>query len=246
MVVSATDVTLRYPIYSGRSQSVRSLVLSRLTGRRVHRDADDVNYVEVFRNVSFEFRRGDRVAVLGRNGAGKSSFLRMLAGIYAPWSGRLEVSASIGALFELGGGMDIDLTGRENVQRAGVMQGLSRHEMPELVSDAESLVGIGRFFDMPVRTYSAGMMMRVAFAMSTLKQPQVLLMDEVYGAGDFEFQARAQTRIEGLMDSAEVLVFASHSMDLVRRLCNRAILIRDNALAADGSVEMVIEKYMAS
>jgi lipopolysaccharide transport system ATP-binding protein len=244
-LISASDVALRYPIYSGRSQSVRSLMLNRITGR-IHADVNDVNFVHVFQGLSFEFNRGDRIAVLGRNGAGKSSFLRMLAGIYAPWSGRLDVNGSVGALFELGGGMDIDLTGRENIRRAGVLQAIPSREMESRIADAEKLVDIGRFFDLPVRSYSSGMTMRVAFAMSTLRHPEILLVDEVYGAGDFEFQARAQKRIDSIMDGADVLVFASHALDLVKRLCNRGILLKDGALVADGPVETIVEKYLAS
>jgi ABC-type polysaccharide/polyol phosphate transport system ATPase subunit len=243
--ILAEDVSFRYPVYTLQAQSIRSRALSALTGRRVHGDVAAVPFVDVFSDVCFSIERGQRVAVLGRNGAGKSSLLRMLAGIYAPWSGRLIVEGSIGALFDLGGGMDVDLTARENILRAGVLHGLRVREVEREIEEIEAFVDIGRFFDLPVRTYSAGMTIRVAFAMSTLIRPEIFIIDEVYGAGDIAFQKNAEKRINSLIDGADILVFSSHALDIVRALCNCAMLLDGGRVKMFGGVEEVIEAYLA-
>jgi ABC-type polysaccharide/polyol phosphate transport system ATPase subunit len=242
--ISARNLEFRYPIYSLQAQSFRSRALSALTGRRIHGDAETVPFVNVFSDVSFEFKKGDRVALLGKNGAGKSSMLKMLAGIYAPWAGELYVDGDVGALLEVGGGMDVDLTARENIIRAGILNHMRIREVTARMAEMEDFVGIGRFFDMPVRTYSAGMTIRVAFAMSTLTRPKIFLIDEVFGVGDFEFQKKAEARINGMIDGADILVFSSHSMQLVRSMCNRALLLESGKIKAMGGVEEVISAYL--
>jgi ABC-type polysaccharide/polyol phosphate transport system ATPase subunit len=244
--IAARNLTFRYPTFSLQAQSLRSHAMRLLTGSKVHAEAAQVPFIDVFDSISFEFSKGDRVALLGKNGAGKSSLLRVLAGIYTPWSGYLRVSGSIGTLFELGGGMDLDLSGRDNVRRAGLLQGMRVREVEARLKGIEELVQIGAFFDQPVRNYSSGMTMRVAFAMSTLVHPQTFLIDEVYGAGDFEFQQRAQVHLDSLIDGAEVLVFSSHSMDLVRSLCNRGVVMSGGKIVADGPIEEAIAAYLAS
>lgn len=242
--IRARNLEFRYPVYTLQAQSLRSRVLSAATGRRVHGEAVAVPFVTVFSDVSFDIGRGDRMAVIGKNGVGKSSMLRMLAGIYAPWSGELSVEGAVSALFDLGGGMDIDLTARENIERAGILHGMRAREVNAQIDELEAFVDIGKFFELPVRTYSAGMTIRVAFAMSTLVRPQIFIIDEVYGAGDFEFQKRAEKRINDMIDGADILVLSSHALDIVRSLCNKAMLLDGGRIKLIGGVEEVIEAHL--
>ena len=215
------NVTVSYPIFNARSVSLRNQIVRLTTGGLIEQDARRYQTVTALKDACFELRAGDRVGLIGYNGAGKSTLLRTMAGIYAPCSGVIKRSGNTSTVFELGAGMDPELSGYENAIRMGVLQGIPldtvRRELPAIADFA----GLGDFINLPVRTYSAGMSTRLMFAVATCIQPDILLVDEVFGAGDAEFQARAHGRMEHLILNAGVFVFASHNKELMQKYCNR-------------------------
>jgi len=214
------NVTVRYPIFNARATSIRHHLLNIGTGGRLSNDVGAVN-VTALRDVTISIENGDRVGLIGHNGAGKSTLLRTLAGIYVPTKGTIERRGRISTIFEVGAGLDPELSGYENIRRMGLLMGLSLAQMDAALPEIEELTELGNFLALPVRTYSAGMTTRLMFAVATAVPPEILLVDEILGAGDSSFQKRAQARIDRMISSASIFVFASHSNELLRRHCNR-------------------------
>lgn len=224
------NVTVSYPIFNSRSMSLRNQIMRLTTGGLIEREAGNYQVVTALKNASFELRAGDRVGLTGHNGAGKTTLLRTMAGIYAPCGGVVKRLGKTSTVFELGAGMDPELSGYDNVVRMGVLQGMPLtqilNELPAIIE----FTGLGAFINLPVRTYSAGMSTRLMFAVATCMQPDILLVDEVFGAGDAEFQERAQERMERLILNAGVFVFASHNKELMQKYCNRLFRLEHGTL----------------
>lgn len=214
-------VTVRYPIYNARAMSVRNHLVRLGTGGRIGAEAGNVVTVTALQDVSFDLNDGDFVGLVGHNGAGKSTLLRTMAGIYVPLSGEIRRQGSVGSVFELGAGMDPELSGYDNVVRVMLLLGRSKKEATERFAEVADFTELGDYLNLPIRTYSAGMMTRLMFAVSTMSQPAILLIDEVFGAGDVSFQDKAKKRMESMIETAKIMVFASHDTGLVKRFCNR-------------------------
>ncbi|NGM21455.1 ABC transporter ATP-binding protein [Roseomonas stagni] len=236
-LIEASGLCLDFPFYH---LGARSLKKRLLRGARLHTDDSNRVVVTALRNLDFRITTGERVALVGPNGAGKTTLLRTLAGVYEPVQGRIAVEGQIGALIDVAAGMDPDSTGRENVTLRGLYRGLSDAECVELVEEVAAFSGLGDFFDVPIRTYSAGMGVRLAFALATAMQPQVLLMDEWFLAGDAAFMAKAEERLARLVGGADILVIATHDFNVVRRWCNRAIRMEGGVIVADGPAEEIL------
>ena len=215
------NVTIQYPIYNNRSMSLKNQLVRISTGGLIEKEAGNVQIVTALKNVTFNAKEGDRIGLVGHNGAGKSTLLRTMAGIYVPTHGSVDRVGRVSTVLEMGAGMDPELSGYENITRMGVLSGMSLNEVRKRVSDIEEFTQLGDFLQIPVRTYSTGMATRLMFAVATSSQPDILLVDEVFGTGDAEFQNRARERLEALIQSVGVFVFASHDHDLVRGYCNR-------------------------
>lgn len=226
------NVTVQYPIYNARSQSLRHQIASIGTGGWLGRGTRNIVTVTALSNVDLELRDGDRVGLIGHNGAGKSTLLRTLAGIYEPVSGTVTREGRTATIMEIGAGMDSELSGYENIWRMGMLLGLSRQEIEETVPDVEEFTELGGFLHLPVRTYSTGMMTRLMFAVATSSKPEILLVDEMFGTGDSEFQQKAQKRIVDLINSASIFVFASHSPDLIAKYCTRSLKLERGSLVS--------------
>ena len=199
--------------------------------------------VRALRGITMTLRDGDRLGLVGRNGAGKTTLLRVMTGIYEPVAGRLEVSGRVASLTNITMGMDMEGTGYENIVIRGLMLGLTRRQSLERVEDIENFTELGEYLNLPLRTYSAGMLVRLAFAISTSINPEILIMDEMIGAGDKAFAEKATKRLERMMASANILVVASHASETLRRLCNKAALLRQGELIAMGPVEEILRRY---
>jgi lipopolysaccharide transport system ATP-binding protein len=238
-LIEAEGLLIEFPFYHLGARSLKKHLL-RAAGKRLHTDAQNRVVVSALRDISFRIGRGERVAFVGPNGAGKTTLLRTLSGIYEPVGGRLRVEGRIGALIDVAAGMDIDSTGRENVVLRGLYRGLSRAQSEALVEEVASFSGLGEFLDVPVRAYSAGMSVRLAFAMATAVHPEILLMDEWFLAGDADFMTRAQERLVRLVGTAEILAIATHDEGVIRRWCNRVIRLENGRITADGTVEDVL------
>jgi ABC-type polysaccharide/polyol phosphate transport system ATPase subunit len=215
------DVTVQYPVYDVRAKSLRSRLVSISTGGRIEREASGVQIVTALRDVSFTLADGDAVGLVGHNGAGKSTLLRTMAGVYQPAWGRVLRQGRIATVFELGAGMDGELSGYENIQRMGLLLGIGQDEIRARMEDIETFTQLGPFLGLPVRTYSAGMTTRLMFAVATSTRPDILLVDEIFGAGDAEFQEKAAQRMESLISSVSIFVFASHDTTMLKRYCTR-------------------------
>jgi lipopolysaccharide transport system ATP-binding protein len=238
--ILAEGLAIEFPLYHVGARSLKKRLLAK-TPLRLRQDESNRVVVSALRDLDFSIGRGERVALVGHNGAGKTTLLRTLAGVYEPVAGRLEVQGSVGSLIDPAAGMDQESTGRENIMLRSLFRGQSEAESQETAEEVGSFSDLGEFLDVPVRTYSAGMQVRLSFAMATVMVPEVLLMDEWFLAGDADFMARAQERLERLVTDADILVLATHNTDIVRAWCTRAIRLEAGRIVADGPVAEVLD-----
>jgi homopolymeric O-antigen transport system ATP-binding protein len=238
-------VSLDYPVYYGSSRSLKKSLLAATTHGNLARDALDRVNVRALTDINLDLKNGDRLALIGANGAGKTTLLKVLAGIFEPSQGRLYASGHVSALLDSQVGLNPEATGRENIILRGMYMEIHPREMRRHAEDVAQFTELGNYLDMPVRTYSAGMMIRLAFASSTCIPPEILLMDEWLAAGDAHFLAKAHKRMEAFVQASSILVLASHSLPLLEEWCNRAILLQQGQVAADGDVKEVVAAYLA-
>src|SRR5437870_3429424 len=198
------------------------------------------------KDVSFEIKHGEVVGFIGRNGAGKSTLLKILSRITAPTAGHAEVRGRVGSLLEVGTGFHGELTGRENIYLNGSILGMGRREIARKLSDIVEFSGVEKFIDTPVKRYSSGMYVRLAFSVAAHLEPEILLVDEVLAVGDAEFQRRCLGRMEELSRHGRTVLFVSHQMQVLARLCDRAILLREGRVVEDGPSEQVVAHYLQS
>lgn len=224
------NVTIQYPIYNSRGMSLRNQLLRLGTGGRIEAEAGHVSLVTALKEVSFELQDGDSVGLVGHNGAGKTTLLRTMAGIYAPTHGRIITDGSLATVFEIGAGMDPELSGYDNIVRMGLLMGMTVREAQQKIPEIEEFTELGDFLQLPVRTYSSGMTMRLMFAVATSVQPEILLIDEMFGTGDAAFQEKAKQRVVSLIANSKIFVFASHSHELIKEYCKRLFVLEHGTL----------------
>ena len=237
------NLSVEFPMYQGSSRSLKKLMVATTTYGNLARDATDRINVRALNDVTLDIEDGDRVGLIGANGAGKTTLLRVLGGIYSPTRGQVGSSGKISALLDVAVGLNPDATGRENIILRGMYMDIHPREMRARVDEIAEFTELGPYLDMPARTYSAGMMIRLGFAVSTCIPPEILLMDEWLAAGDARFLEKAQRRMEAFVGSSSILVFAAHSVDLLRKWCNRGILLEHGRIAAQGDINDVIAAY---
>jgi lipopolysaccharide transport system ATP-binding protein len=234
-------VNLHYSVLAIKELSLKSLLLNLTSNRwRTNTTMQDVH---ALRNISVEIGPGERVGLLGHNGAGKSTLLRVIAGLYPTSSGVVDVEGEIRALFELSLGFEPDATGRENILYRGLLMGMTPAHMRMIEDEVVAFADIGEFIDYPIKTYSAGMVVRLAFAISTSVSGDILLLDEVIGAGDAAFIQKARQRIIKLIDRSEILVLASHDFASLLDLCERGLVLHHGKVVHDGPVQEAIVQY---
>ena len=241
--IALDHVSVSFPIYHSGSRSLKKQLLSRGTAGRIARDANDRIVVDALRDVSLTLESGDRLALIGTNGAGKTTLLRVMAGIYEPVSGTVSVQGRISPMFDIGLGIDSDLSGYDNIRIRGLLLGLSSAQIERLLPGIAEFTELGDYLDMPVRTYSSGMMLRLTFAVATCFEPEVLLMDEWILAGDAHFMAKAEARIESFVRKASVVVLASHNLDICRKWCNKGLWLHQGQIREFGPIADVVERY---
>ena len=240
------NVSVDFPLYQGANRSLKKSILKVTrggTGGDIGGDARDRVSVHALRDLTFDLKDGDRLALLGPNGAGKTTLLKVMTGIYAPSTGLLEASGHISALLDVSVGLDPEATGYENIILRGMFMDIRPRDMAKHVSDIEEFTSLGNFLHMPVRTYSSGMMVRLAFAIATCVSPEILLMDEWLSAGDASFFEKAQKRMDKFVTNSSIMVLASHSLPLLDQWCNRAILLNHGRIEAIGDVKTVVAAY---
>jgi ABC-type polysaccharide/polyol phosphate transport system ATPase subunit len=239
------NVTVDFPIYNARGRSLKSNVFRRVGGR-IESGRGDIVTIEALRNINLDLRPGDRLALVGHNGAGKSTLLRVLAGAYEPSRGDAVIQGKVSSLLDLTMGMDPELTGRENIVLRGIFLGMTFQEIEDLAPSIEEFAGLGGFMDLPLRTYSSGMTLRLAFAVSTAIQPDILLLDEMISVGDAEFAEKAKARIKQVIENSHILVLASHDAPTLKRYCNRAVLLREGQIVSAGTLDDMLDQHFVS
>ncbi|MFK5947891.1 MAG: ABC transporter ATP-binding protein [Methylococcales bacterium] len=219
--IRATDIVVDFPIYGGSNRSLKKVIMRTATGGILAQDSQDKVIVRALDNISFEFTEGDRVGLLGHNGAGKSTLLRLLAGIYEPSQGQIEVHGSISSMLNITLGMDYEATGMENIYLRGHIMGIPPKKMRLLIDEIAEFTELGDYLHLPLRTYSSGMAMRLAFAVSTTVEADIILMDEWLSVGDVNFVEKAKIRMNDMVSNSRLIVLASHDRSLIESQCNK-------------------------
>lgn len=215
--------------------SLRSQLLRLSTGGRIEAEAGNIKLVTALHDVSFELKDGDSVGLIGHNGAGKTTLLRTMAGIYTPVKGKIIREGSLATVFEIGAGLEQELSGYDNIFRMGLMMGMTLSEVRAKIPEIEDFTELGDFLRLPIRTYSSGMTMRLMFAVATSIQPEILLIDEMFGTGDAAFQKKAYLRMKTLINTSKIFVFASHSHEQISKYCERVFFLEHGNLVEMGS-----------
>lgn len=242
-LIQLQNVSVEFPVYNSTSRSLKNHVLSIATGGKIERRSDRTVVVKGLNDISLTFRDGDRIGLVGHNGSGKTTLLRVLSGIYTPTSGHAIIDGHCVSLININLGIDPDATGRENIRLRSAMMGMSPKEVNEQFDKIAEFSGLGDFLEMPFRTYSSGMQLRLAFATSTAIRPEILIMDEWLSTGDEDFKERANQRMQQLVGSTKILVLASHSRQLLLENCNRVLWLEHGQLKMDGTPEDVLKAY---
>lgn len=240
------QVSLEFSIYQGSSRSLKKSLLRAGTGGRFAQDADERVCIQALRDLSLAIEHGDRLGIVGPNGAGKTTLLRVLAGVYEPVRGHVTIDGKVSPLFDVGLGMDPEATGEENIILRGLYLGFSKREIQARTQEITEFTELGQYLSLPVRTYSAGMMLRLAFAVSTCIEPDILLMDEWVLAGDAQFQKKANQRVEAFVDRSSILVLASHSHEMIKRWCNKVICLEQGEIVSVGQTAEVLDDSIGS
>ncbi|PRW63021.1 galactan export ABC transporter ATP-binding subunit Wzt/RfbE [Actinopolyspora mortivallis] len=239
--IDVWNAAVDFPIFDAKSRSLKKTVLGK-TGGKIGTD-NKVPIIEALHDINLSLRHGQRVALVGHNGAGKSTLLRLLSGIYEPTRGHARIEGKVAPVFDLGVGMDPEISGLENIIIRGLFLGMSRKQMEKRIDDIADFSELGRYLEMPLRTYSTGMRVRLALGVVTSIDPEILLLDEGIGAVDSEFLDKAKGRLTELVKRSGLLVFASHSDEFLAELCDSAIWMEKGGIKEQGSLREVLTHY---
>ncbi len=240
--ITASGLSVLFPLYHGNSRSLKKLMVSAASGRLAE-DQQHRVVVRALSDINFNLVSGERLGLVGSNGAGKTTLLRTLAGIYEPVEGLVRIHGTLNALLDPSLGMNLELTGRENIMLRGLYNGLSKSMVARLEEDVIEFAELSDFIDLPVRIYSAGMVVRLGFALATAIRPRILLMDEWFLAGDAAFMDKARARLEDMVRAADILVLSTHSDMIVREWCTRVIWLEKGRIRADGPTREIMDEY---
>jgi len=246
------NIIVDFPVFDSH-RSLKSLLLRQVLkvtgkvtgagGNIINDAATGVTVVRALEGITLSIKKGDRLGLIGPNGGGKTTLLRVMAGVYEPTSGHIKIEGRVSPLFNISLGMDMDDTGYENIFNVGLFLGMTNREIRQKTSEIEEFTDLGGFLNLPVRTYSSGMMVRLSFAIATSLHPEILLLDEGLGAGDAKFADKAKKRMEELVARASLIVLASHGDALIKQMCNKAALLDKGKLIAFGETDEVIDIY---
>lgn len=239
-IISVKDVSMRFNLAREKVDSLKEYIIRAVKGK--------LQYDEFWAldGINFDVKRGDSVGLIGLNGSGKSTMLKIIAGVLKPTKGSVEVMGDVAPLIELGAGFDFDLTGRENIYLNGALLGRSRQLMDSLFEDIVEFSELREFMDVPVKNYSSGMLSRLAFSIATAGEADILIVDEVLSVGDFKFQEKCQDRIHRMMDNNTTVLFVSHSIEQVEDICNRVVWLESGHLKMKGDSGEICEIYRQS
>jgi ABC-2 type transport system ATP-binding protein len=236
------NLTVEFPIYHLNARSIKKEFLRLTTGGKLSSD-NKIVVVKALDNISLHIQHGDRVGLLGHNGAGKSTLLRVFARIYEPSYGYLHIDGKVSPLLDLMLGVNAESTGYENIITRGLLLGLTRPQIMQKMDEIAEFTGLGDYLSMPIRTYSSGMSLRLAFAVATSITPEILILDEVVGAGDANFIEKAAQKMEALITRASIVILASHSQEILRKTCNKLLVMEAGKVKFFGPTEQGIAIY---
>lgn len=236
-MIEVRDVSMRFRMANDRISSIKEYAIARFRGKLQY------NEFEALKNVSFDVRHGEVVGLIGHNGAGKSTVLKVVSGILKPTEGGVRVAGNVAPMLELGSGFDFDMTGRENIFLNGAILGYSEDFLKSKYDEIVAFSEIGQFIDVPLRNYSSGMIARLAFSIATVVVPQVLIVDEVLSVGDAAFQEKSLARMMELMSGGTTVLFVSHSLPQIRRLCSRVVWLQNGQVQMFGDAQTVCDAY---
>lgn len=243
MSIRLYGVTVELPIYNSHARSLRKVVTAATVGGALFARRDNKVVIRALSNIDLKIEDGDRVALIGGNGAGKTTLLKVIAGIYSPSKGRVEVAGRVSAALNLGLGLEMELSGLENIFLLGYYRGFSRSEVEANLDDIVETADLGTYLQLPVSTYSAGMLGRLTFAVATAFEPDVLLMDEWLLAGDASFMQRASKRTSSFVSRARILVLATHALGVVEEFCDKVLYLSGGRIVAFGPTKEVLDLY---
>ena len=235
------DVTFTSRRVNQRSVPTEHKPNERVSGGLIERKGSKID-VHALRDFSLKLGPGDRLGIIGPNGAGKTTLLRTIAGIFPPQRGLVVVEGRIATMFNIGLGMNMDATGYENIRLAGIVARQSKRQIDDMIEEIAQFTGLGDYLELPIRTYSQGMAMRLKFACATAFDADILLFDEWLGAGDTGFQKRARERLDAMVQKSPILVLATHNVNLMKGVCNQAILVSEGAVRYRGDVDAVVAR----
>ena len=237
------NVSVDIPIFNSQGRSLKKTIMGMATGGRIGLTESGRTVVRSLDHLNLEIKSHERVGLIGHNGAGKSTLLRVLSSVYEPTEGFTKIKGSIGSLIDISLGIDLEATGLENIYLRAALLGISKKKVDKELDSLVEFTELGDFINMPVRTYSTGMHMRLAFAVSTMISPDILLMDEWLSVGDQSFQEKAENRLNRLIERTNILVIATHSRRLIERCCTRVLWLEHGRLRMDGSPEQICPLY---
>lgn len=237
IVIRVEDVTMRFRMNSDKILSLKEFVTTALRGKLRYDEFTALSHV------SFEVRKGETLGLIGRNGAGKSTMLKVISGILKPTEGKVEVQGNVVPMLELGSGFDFDLTGRENVFLNGAILGYSERFLTEKYEEIVAFSELEQFMDTPIRNYSSGMLARLAFSVATVVKPEILIVDEILSVGDAAFQEKSRGRMLELMGGGTTVLFVSHSIEQIREMCSHVIWLDHGTVRADGATGEICDQY---
>lgn len=240
--ISLDNVSLKFRLYRDPTPTLKDMVVNFFKRKRTIHEAQNDFYA--LKHIDLNINEGTRLGVIGLNGAGKSTLLKMMVGIYPPTTGRIEVQGRVTPMIEIGTGFDVELSGRENIYVNGAILGYSRQEMKAREKDIIEFSELGEFIDLPVKVYSSGMYGRLAFSIATMIEPDILLVDEIFSAGDAHFVKKGTDRMLHLFKNSQIVVYVSHNADQIRQLCNEVIVLHHGEMVNRGEPNQMVDFYL--
>jgi lipopolysaccharide transport system ATP-binding protein len=241
--ITLNDASVSFPIFNVKTYSLKNRIIKSVMGNITSNNHDKIVHIDALKNINIHIKSGERIGVIGGNGSGKSTFLRLCSRIYEPSTGTIDIKGNISSLININIGIDPESTGRENIKLRLIMLGYNNNQINELLNEIIEFTELNQFIDFPFYTYSTGMQMRLAFATSVFIKPEILIMDEWLATGDKDFQEKAEKKLNSIIENSKILILASHSKDLILKTCSRVIWLENGHIKSDGFTKEITQAY---